>query len=608
MIAFIFNSGSGNRLKPLTDDKPKAFVELANGETIISRQLRLLKRAGIRRVVISIGPYPELWQTLVEKHKDLDIILVPNPRYSETNNIYSLHLAREHLDKDCLVLHGDLVFDLKILEVMLNHKQKNLSLINTQVDKPEKDFKGVIVEGLLNEISVHAFGDNAYALQPIYKCSTEMMSLWLKACDEFVNTKKVNHYAEDALNLVMREHPISVYDYKNHFIEEIDTMEDFEYVSSEIKLRDYNDQLIMKTDNLICDISSMLQQMKISKPFIVHGKHLMSNREIMRWLEKHSNRFSDYSPNPTFEEVLEGLKHFKETDCDGIVAIGGGSCLDTAKAIKWYSEGNYDDNNVKTKSHYINLPLIAIPTTAGTGSEATHFAVIYVKGEKQSLAHDCLLPEAAFLSTSLLKDLPVYQRKVTVLDALCQAIESFWSINATIESRKFASQAIDLILNHYEEYIAGSNKDLDHIMKASHLAGKAINLTKTTAPHALSYKLSSLYGIAHGHAVAITLPYVYEKTLEKIDDQQSAHDLNHTMNTLAVKLGVPDKESLIVRLTDIIDSFDLKPPIFKSKHVDLLVNSVNVERLLNHPVSLSEEDIKQIYFKSLMIKSQKFNA
>lgn len=599
MIAFIFNSGSGNRLKPLTDDKPKAFVELANGETIISRQLRLLKRAGIRRVVISIGPYPELWQTLVEKHKDLDIILVPNPRYSETNNIYSLHLAREHLDKDCLVLHGDLVFDLKILEVMLNHKQKNLSLINTQVDKPEKDFKGVLVEGLLNEISVHAFGDNAYALQPIYKCSTEMMSLWLKACDEFVNAKKVNHYAEDALNLVMREHPIFVYDYKYHFIEEIDTMEDFEYVSSEIKLRDYNDQLIMKTDNLICDISSMLQQMKISKPFIVHGKHLMSNREIMRWLENHPNRFSDYSPNPTFEEVLEGLKHFKETDCDGIVSIGGGSCLDTAKAIKWYSEGDYDNSGVKTKSYYIDLPLIAIPTTAGTGSEATHFAVIYVNGEKQSLAHDCLLPEAAILSSSLLRDLPTYQRKVTVLDAFCQAIESFWSVNASLESRKFASQAIDLILNFYKNYIEGSNHNLKDIMEASHLAGKAINLTKTTAPHALSYKLSSLYGIAHGHAVALTLPYVYQKTLEKADTNRSNHDLNNTMNTLAVMLGVKNKEVLTERLLKIIGSFYLEIPKLKNDYLKILLSSINHERLNNHPVKFSTHDIIDIYISSL---------
>ncbi|MCL1855754.1 MAG: iron-containing alcohol dehydrogenase, partial [Clostridia bacterium] len=131
-------------------------------------------------------------------------------------------------------------------------------------------------------------------------------------------------------------------------------------------------------------------------------------------------RFSGFSSNPRYEDVQAGVEAFAEGMCDCIIAIGGGSCIDTAKSIKYFSSAE--------------CPIMAVPTTAGTGSEATHFAVLYRGGEKQSVADERLLPEFVVLQPSLLKTLPVYLKKCTMLDALCQAIESWWSKKATPES------------------------------------------------------------------------------------------------------------------------------------------------------------------------------
>ena len=120
------------------------------------------------------------------------------------------------------------------------------------------------------------------------------------------------------------------------------------------------------------------------------------------------------------------------------------------------------------------------------------------------------------MDASALKTLPIYQKKSTMMDALCHSIESYWSVNSTEESNKYSKQAIQTILENKDAYLA--NKDLGNanMLKAAYLAGKAINITQTTAGHAMSYKLTSLYGIAHGHAVAICISKLWEYMLEPV--------------------------------------------------------------------------------------------
>ena len=600
MIAFIFNSGTGKRLNQLTQDKPKALIRLNSGETLLARQVRFLKQAGINKIILSTGPFENQLKEETKKFRDISFHFVHNPKFDSTNNIYSLFLAKDFLKEDALILHGDLVFDRKLIPSIIKNSSSNFTLINQKIPLPRKDFKGVIQDSKISHISVNTFSSNSFALQPIFKLSKEMILKWLQSCENFINDGKINHYAEDALNEVINEIPLDYFDYSEHYLEEIDNIEDFNRVKDEIDSFDFENQEVIYSESPFQDLIHQLSKYQIKNPFIVHGKHLKNNSEFKKFISLYKYNFSDYSPNPTLDEALMGLEVFKKSHADAIIAIGGGSCIDTAKAIKWLSKNEITKSN---EVEFVDIPLITIPTTAGTGTESTRFSVIYINQEKHSLSQHSLFPDIAILNEDFLKGLPIYQRKSTLLDALCQAIESVWSINSTDLSTQYASQAIIMILDNFEEYIQGSNNNLRKIMKASHLAGRAINVTRTSAPHAMSYKLSSMYKISHGHAVALTLPYVYQKTLE-IAESTGHHAVLKRLNILTQLFNSDNLSETFHLLKKIIDGFDLEVPSMSNDDLDKLTNSVNKERLSNHPVSLTNQDVKEIYVQSLKEKDQ----
>jgi len=285
-------------------------------------------------------------------------------------------------------------------------------------------------------------------------------------------------------------------------------------------------------------------------------------------------RFSDFKPNPLCEDARAGLRVLKKNKCDFIVAVGGGSSIDTAKCVKYY--------------YRMNVPIMAVPTTSGTGSEATHFAVIYKNGEKQSVAHEKLLPDFVILHPDALKTLPLYQKKCTMLDALCQAIESWWSKRATLESIKYSKKAIKLILENMESYLSNENNGNKNMLTASNLAGKAINITTTTAPHAMSYKLTSLYGLPHGHAAALCLPKVW-RYMDNFDD-------------IARAFGVDTGAEAVSFFEHLLIDLEIKPPEnVTADDIDLLTSSVNTKRLHNNPVRLGADTIKELYKEILEV-------
>ncbi len=285
-------------------------------------------------------------------------------------------------------------------------------------------------------------------------------------------------------------------------------------------------------------------------------------------------RFNDFTSNPTLEDIQLGVKVLKESNCDFIVAIGGGSSIDTAKAIKYYNG--------------VNLPIMAVPTTSGTGSESTHFAVVYENGKKKSIADERLLPEYVILQADMLKTLPLYQKKCTMLDALCQAIESWWSKRATQESIQYSKKAIDLILNNMESYLKNEDLGNTKMLIASNLAGKAINITTTTAPHAMSYKLTSLYGLTHGHSVAICLPKVWRQ-MKNFDE-------------IAIALGQQNHKDAISFFEKMLQRLEILPPQnVNAEDLEILTNSVNIERLNNNPVQFNKNIIKNLYKKILKV-------
>mgnify|MGYP005806294191 CR=1 FL=1 len=331
-----------------------------------------------------------------------------------------------------------------------------------------------------------------------------------------------------------------------------------------------------------------------NKPMIVHGRSF-DGYPIKPDFEQYDLvHFTGFGSNPLYEDVCKGVDLFNQNDCDAIIAVGGGSAIDVAKCIKFFCRMDKGINYLQQEKKDTNIPLIAVPATAGTGSESTQHAVIYFDGEKQSISHPSLVPDYVFLVPELLKDLPLYQKKCAMLDALCQAIESWWSVNSTDESKAHSRKAIGAIKENWEEYIfENTDVSAEKIMWASNYAGRAINITATTAAHAMSYKITSMYGLPHGHAVAVCLPEVWEYMLE------------HTQDCIDNR-GVEYFKSIIAEIDEMIDlsyfqgmieKMEMSYPVAEDKEAEIekLAKSVNPVRLKNNPVLLTTETLREMY-------------
>lgn len=303
--------------------------------------------------------------------------------------------------------------------------------------------------------------------------------------------------------------------------------------------------------------------------------------------------FNSFSSNPLYDEVCEGVKLFKSERCDGIIAIGGGSTIDTAKCIKAFSKMSDNELYLTQKFPENDTPFIAVPTTAGTGSESTRYAVVYYKGEKQSVTDNTLIPDYALLDARNLQTLPLYQKKCTMLDALCQGIESWWSVNATEESRKISQKAVAMILENLGGYLNGDQECADNMMIGSNLAGQAINITQTTAAHAMSYKLTSLYKIPHGRAAFVCLPYVWEYMIKNSKDNENLTQVfKNIVSTLDCKT-LWDAVNLLKEMNH--ELFGKENVTVNFQDIPLLARSVNVTRLKNNPVKLSNQNLISLY-------------
>lgn len=313
-------------------------------------------------------------------------------------------------------------------------------------------------------------------------------------------------------------------------------------------------------------------------------------------------RFSDFHPNPDYASVLEGVKLFRDAGCEAIVAVGGGSAIDVAKCVKYYAESELSEAPAQDIPPNA-IPLLAVPTTAGTGSEATRFAVVYYNGEKQSIADESLIPSAVLFDPDALKSLPAYQRKATMLDAFCHAVESYWSLNSTEESRCFSDRALRSILSAKDAYLANEEAGNAAMLEAANLAGKAINLTETTAGHAMCYKLTSFYHIAHGHAAALCLSKLWPYMLghpERCIDPRGEDYLDGVYSKIATAMGCASAKEAVRFFQVWLDSLALPAPKASPEDLPALASSVNPVRLRNHPVALDREEMLKIYREMLL--------
>lgn len=233
MKALILNSGLGRRMGVLTSEHPKCMTEISGTETILSRQLRLLAAAGIRDVVITTGYFDNIIVNYCHSLRlPLEITFVHNPRYAETNYIYSIYCARELLDDDILLMHGDLVFEPSVLDDLLAEKRSCMKVSST-LPLPEKDFKAVVRDGRVYQVGVEFFS-SAMEAQALYKLNRVDWRVWLDEIVRFCESGQDNCYAEKALNGISDRCPIYACDVGNRLCAEIDTPEDLAAVSGRL--------------------------------------------------------------------------------------------------------------------------------------------------------------------------------------------------------------------------------------------------------------------------------------------------------------------------------------------------------------------------------------
>ena len=340
--------------------------------------------------------------------------------------------------------------------------------------------------------------------------------------------------------------------------------------------------------NNYTEIKNVLAINGIKKPFICCGKSFEKSYLFEYLKQFNPVVFDNIRPNPRFDDMLTAAELFNDESCDFIIAAGGGSPMDSAKMIRILTNndadtalyGEFENNDIKT---------LFIPTTAGTGSEATKTSVFYLNEVHKYSVHSYdFLPDYILFDEKLLETLPLYQRKATSLDALCHSIESYWSNKSTKESREYAEKSIKLFFEHKNGYINNTPDGNLGMLWASYYGGKAIHLTGTVAPHALCYNITMNCGTSHGHSVASLLSVIYEYILEKDYPKELFENFSKVMGGNEVKDGLDIFNS-------VLKEFELESPKFDEARLDEFVDEVNVSKLSTNPVPFNRDDIKEIY-------------
>lgn len=331
-------------------------------------------------------------------------------------------------------------------------------------------------------------------------------------------------------------------------------------------------------------LADVLAQFSSNRVFLVTGKQSFTDCGAEKRMEplltgKTVKQFSDFHTSPDTEDIAKGVEEFKKFNPDIVIAVGGGSAIDIAKAINRLA--------LEEKS----VPLVAIPTTSGTGSESTHFAVVYKDKIKSSLAFPNMLPAVAIVDPTLTYTLAPDITATTGADALCQAIESYWSMQATEESKSYAKEALLLAFaNLKNAVISPSPESRIAMSRAAHLAGKAINISKTTAAHALSYPFTAHFGVPHGHAVALTLAAILRYNASVPD--------NSVITEIIAICGATGAEDVACKLEALFRDIGFEMKLSNlgvtENDIEMILNEASLERMQNNPRKITREDAKKI--------------
>lgn len=317
-------------------------------------------------------------------------------------------------------------------------------------------------------------------------------------------------------------------------------------------------------------------------------------------------RWSDFAPNTDAADLVRGLALMESFQPDLVLGVGGGSAMDMAKLLCAFA-GVTDADKLADAIRSGDAVdgrgqrLVLAPTTSGSGSEATHFAVVYIDDQKFSVAGAPLLPDVVVLDPALTLSGSPYQRATSGIDAVAQAMESLWAAGATPLSRRYARHALGHLLPAIDPFVNAPDERSARAMAiGSHLAGRAIDISKTTAAHALSYGITKGYGLSHGHAVAMTLGAFIEAHAVAGDDrlQPAVRPEDHAeaMRDVLGALGAENPADARSRFVALAERVGLTMGLDRigagdRGALEALAAGVNVERLGNNPVRFTEIEL-----------------
>jgi alcohol dehydrogenase class IV len=359
----------------------------------------------------------------------------------------------------------------------------------------------------------------------------------------------------------------------------------------------YNPVKVIKTDSWADECINAQKFLGIQNPLIVTSKGTFKRNNLFSVFSS-TSMFCDIKPDPTFESCQNAIEFSNSSKFDGVIAIGGGSVMDTGKAVL-ASIGtgicNFIDLLIVTKPYVYKVPSIFIPTTHGTGSEVTMWGTIWNTEEKKkySISHPDLYPNVAILDGNITSKLPLDISVTTALDALSHSFEAIWNKNANPKSTNYAIEAICLILTNIEKLKSDPhNIGLRNILlKAANLAGLAFSNTKTAAAHSISYPLTSHYGIPHG--IASSLPLI---PLLHINKKKIRKELNLIIDKLKIS-NISELELKINNIPKGVIKYSLSEWGVKKNEVDLIVpECFTKSRMENNIVHLSLSQVRSILY------------
>jgi alcohol dehydrogenase class IV len=359
------------------------------------------------------------------------------------------------------------------------------------------------------------------------------------------------------------------------------------------------------------DVNKFIKNKSFKKIFILCGRKSFVTsgaEELFKKIiiDKEIKLFYKKSELPILEELIEIINDIKNFKPDLILAVGGGTVIDYAKIANVVDVRkdladlivNY---SYPFKKKYTQLTVI--PTTAGSGAEVTSNAVIYVDGIKHSFESELLVPDNFFLVPEFLISAPNKIKASAGFDSIAQALESLVSKKSNDQSVDYASKSLRVSVNSFISFVNDPNlKNAAEMSIAANLAGKAISISKTTAPHAASYPFTSLFNISHGHAVGLFFERFFKFNYDNLDKSETSFNLKKRFDLIFKLFDVTNindfnsKISLIKKQADLEDDL-IKLDINIQQSSEKIIKGINLLRLGNNPVKIDGKDIFKIISK-----------